>query len=255
MAARYVIRGLAASAAVALSLAPLQAASAQNILQSLFGGFHRRAPVSLPVNSRAFVDSFTALARAIDSPPQPTRFLPSAREERAPGTAFCVRSCDGFNFVVRANAGASAAQMCHAFCPGSETKLYSGSNIDYATTSDGSRYADLDTAYRYRKQLVAGCTCNGRDAFGLAHIDVNNDPTLKPGDVVATKDGLMAFTGAKDKVANFTPVESYGGFSKSYRDALAELKIAPPYLEPPDTIASSIPAAATQNGESRSAAN
>jgi Protein of unknown function (DUF2865) len=254
MAARYVIRVLAASAAAALSLAPLQAASAQNIFQSLFGGFHWRAPVGLPVNSRAFVDPFTALSRAADAPP-PTRYLPSGRDERSPGTASCVRTCDGFYFVVHSNAGASAAQMCHAFCPGSETKLYSGSNIDFATTSDGSRYADLDTAYLYRKHLVAGCTCNGRDAFGLAHIDVNNDPTLKPGDVVATKGGLMAFTGARDKVANFTPVEAYGGFSKSYRDALAELKIAPPYLQPPDAVAASVPAATAENGESRSAAN
>ena len=53
--------------------------------------------------------------------------------------------------------------------------------------SDGSRYADLDTALLYRKQLVAGSTCNGRDRFGLAHVDVNTDPTLRPGDIVATK--------------------------------------------------------------------
>ena len=251
MAGRHVIRVLAASAAAAaLSLTPPQAASAQNIFQSLFDAFRQRAPISLPASSRAFADPFTALARAIDP-------SPSSRGERAPaapGTAFCVRTCDGFNFVVHANAGASAAQMCHAFCPGSETRLYSGGDIDYATTGDGSRYTDLETAYVYRKHLVAGCTCNGRDAFGLAHIDVNNDPTLKPGDVVATKDGLMAFTGTKDKIADFTPVATYGGFPKSYRDALAELKIAPPHLAASNAVISAIPPATALNGESRSAA-
>jgi hypothetical protein len=129
---------------------------------------------------------------------------------------------------VRAHAGLSAAESCRAFCPASQTRLYSGSNIDYAVASDGSRYGNLDNAYVYRRHLVAGCTCNGRDQFGLAHIDVNSDPTLRPGDVVATKSGLIAFSGAKNKAAEFTPVESYSGFSKSYRDKLSEIKISPP---------------------------
>ena len=66
---------------------------------------------------------------------------------------------------------------------------------------DGSRYADLDNAFVYRKKLVAGCTCNGRDPFGLARVDVNTDPTLRPGDIVATKTGLVAVTAIENKVA------------------------------------------------------
>ena len=236
-ARRRLIRNLGLLAAVALTAAPLEAASAQNFFQQLFGAFRHREPVS----ERVFTDPFNAFARAVNPPPM--------REERTMGPAFCVRACDGYHFVVHGNANASAADMCHAFCPGSETKLYSGSNIDYATASDGSRYADLATADAYRRQLVAGCNCNGRDAFGLAHIDPTKDPTLKPGDVVATKDGLVAFTGARDKAANFTPVQDYGGFSKSYRDRLAELKIAPPDLQAPDAVTSSV----RQSGESRSA--
>ncbi len=69
------------------------------------------------------------------------------------------------------------------------------------------RYADLDNAYIYRKQLVANCTCNGKDAFGLAPFDMASDPTLRPGDIVSTKDGLMAFTGKAGSVAQFTPVD------------------------------------------------
>jgi hypothetical protein len=236
-ARRLVIRNLGMLAALVLTAAPLEAASAQNFFQRLFGGLRHSAPVT----ERAFVDPFSALARAV-SPP-------SGRQERPSGTGFCVRTCDGYHFLVHGNANASAADMCQAFCPGSETKVYSGSNIDYATATDGSRYADLDTANTYRQKLVAGCTCNGRDAFGLARFDVATDPTLRPGDVVATKDGLVAFTGSKDKVANFTPVQDYSGFSKSYRDKLSELKIAPPDLQAPDSITSSVP----PNGESRSA--
>ena len=53
---------------------------------------------------------------------------------------------------------------------------------------------------------MANCTCNGRDAFGLASFDVKNDPTLRPGDIVSTKDGLMAYAGKSGRGAIFTSV-------------------------------------------------
>ena len=73
--------------------------------------------------------------------------------------------------------------------------MFYGAEIDNAVAKDGARYADLDTAYVYRKQLVANCTCNGKNALGLAPYDLPSDPTLRPGDIVATKTGLMAYTG------------------------------------------------------------
>ena len=42
--------------------------------------------------------------------------------------------------------------------------------------------------------------------WDLHHLDVNNDPTLRPGDIVATKDGLVSFTGRSGPGASFTPV-------------------------------------------------
>ena len=147
-----------------------------------------------------------------------------------PAKAFCVRSCDGHYFPVTAHAGMSAADACHSFCPTSETRLYTGSDIDYATTSDGSRYADLPNAFAYRKKIVSGCTCNGRTPFGLAHIDATTDPTLRPGDIVATENGLMAFTGKggdrSNVSANFTPVQNYAGLSKALRSQLGSTKVS-----------------------------
>ena len=152
----------------------------------------------------------------------------SPRGEANPASGYCVRTSDGFFFPVQAHAGVSASDACRTFCPASQTRLYSGGSIDHAVASNGSRYTDLDTAFLYRKQLVAGSTCNGRDAFGLARVDVNSDPTLRPGDVVATKSGLVAFTGMKNKVADFTPIDSYRNLSKGARDKLSEMKIMPP---------------------------
>ncbi len=155
------------------------------------------------------------------------RNAPSQRAETGPATGYCVRTCDGHYFPVQAHAGVRAAEACHSLCPASPTRLYSGA-IDHAVAADGSRYADLDNAFLYRQQLVAGCTCNGSDPFGLARVDVNTDPTLRPGDIVATKAGLVAFTGMKNKVADFTPVDSYRGLAKSARDKLSDVKIMPP---------------------------
>jgi Protein of unknown function (DUF2865) len=203
-----------------LTLALSTPATAQSIFERIFGGFRHafEAPQAPSVSS--FADPFAAIGNAIN-PPQQRADLGSAK-------AYCVRSCDGHFFPVQARAGLSAAESCNAFCPASKTRLYSGAAIDTAVANDGSRYADLDNAFVYRKQLVEGCTCNGRDAFGLARMDVKNDPTLRPGDVVATKTGLVAFTGAKNNVADFTPIESYRGLSKTARTKLSEVKIMPP---------------------------
>ena len=56
----------------------------------------------------------------------------------------------------------------------------------------GSGYRDLDNAFVYRQKVVEGCSCNGKASFGLARIHVAADPTLRPGDVVATGDNVQA---------------------------------------------------------------
>jgi len=220
-------------AAGVVTFAVPETASAQGLFETLFGGLRRSVerPASVPT---AFADPFTSLARAINPPPA------QRADSGAPSRGFCVRTCDGRYFPVQGNGGASAGDMCHAFCPAAETKIYSGSNIDYATARDGSRYADLDNAFLYRDRMVQGCTCNGRDAYGLAHINLADDPTLKQGDVVMTKDGLMAYSGGKNKTAEFTPVRSYSGFSKNYREMLSELKLMPPNPGAPKDIVSTI---------------
>ena len=222
-------------------------ASAQGIFERIFSGLRHaiEAPSQQPTNIQAYVDPYTSLARAIDQPPP-------LRAETGPARAFCVRSCDGRYFPVQAHAGLSAAEACRSFCPASQTRLYSGGTIDYAVTSDGSRYADSDNAFVYRQQLVAGCTCNGRDAFGLAQVDAKSDPTLRAGDVVATKSGLVAFTGAKtNNVAEFTPIDSYRGLNKTSRDKLSEIKIMPPNPGAPELATSAIRPAARSDAHQR----
>ena len=60
----------------------------------------------------------------------------------------------------------------------------------------------------------------------MARLDAGNDPTLRQGDIVAGKSGLMAFTGSRNSTAEFTPVENYSRLSKTAREKLAETKVA-----------------------------
>lgn len=81
---------------------------------------------------------------------------------------YCVRSCDGHYFPMHAQPGLSAAEACRSSCPAAKTQLYSGSSIDTAITVKWSRYVDLANAYLYRKQAVAGCSCNAPDTSVLS---------------------------------------------------------------------------------------
>jgi Protein of unknown function (DUF2865) len=211
----HVTAGILAAGAMTFAV---QAPASAGIFERIFGGLRQaiEAPARAPGNIHDFADPFAGM-----------RTAPSRQADAGPASAYCVRTSDGFYFPVQAHAGVSAAEACRAFCPASQTRLYSGGGIDKAAASDGSRYADLDTAFLYRKELVVGSTCNGRDHFGLARVDVNTDPTLRPGDIVATRNGLVAVTAMKNKVAEFTPVENDRAIPQSTREKLAGMKIMP----------------------------
>jgi hypothetical protein len=162
-------------------------------------------------------------------PDRPGGVLPPSGGGYARSTAHCVRMCDGRHFAVFGRGDMSPTTMCQAFCPASATKVFFGSQIDRAISMDGERYSELDNAFAYRKKLAPDCTCNGRDPVGLAPVDISLDTTLKPGDVVATTTGLVAYNGTRnaDGQSEFTPVESYPGLSAATRARLGEMKVAP----------------------------
>ena len=85
----------------------------------------------------------------------------------------------------------SRAASCNSFCPASETKLVYGSTIDSAATETGKPYSELPNAFRYRSEIVAGCTCNGKDQLALPGSRSRTIRRLRKGDIVASADGLM----------------------------------------------------------------
>jgi hypothetical protein len=231
----------------AIFASPLLAApapvSAEGLFDFFFGGAQQRPQREVP-QANSYADPFTGQQN-----PATPQYVPPTRSAAAGGSgpAFCVRSCDGKYFPLMRGI-ASPAQMCQAFCPATATKVFFGSSIDGATTQTGERYADSENAFAYRKALRADCTCNGREPAGLAPVDLALDPSLKAGDVIATTDGLVAYTGVRlgmDQTAEFTPVASYPGLTAQVRARLGEMKVAPVRAE---TVAADAPAAEIVRG-------
>jgi len=152
-------------------------AQAEDFLSALFGAFQGRAPrhVQIPLPFAGEGDGAQG----------------DVRPRGVGGQAYCVRTCDGRYFPISASDGQSRAASCNSFCPASETKVVYGGSIDGAATESGKPYSELPNAFRYRTELVAGCTCNGKDPTGLAAVKIENDPTLRRGDIVAGANGLM----------------------------------------------------------------
>ena len=188
-------------AVVALASGPAQAAG---LFDFLFGPSDQQGPPPAPPQS--YAEPPPALG-PISPAPLGSESVRQGGGSTGHVVAFCVRLCDGEHFPIEHLPNATPVETCRAMCPASKTKVYFGSEIGSATAKDGTHYADLDSAFVYRKQLVANCTCNGKDAFGLAPFDLSSDPTLRPGDIVSTKDGgLAAYSGKNGTVDTFTPI-------------------------------------------------
>jgi hypothetical protein len=209
-------------------------ATAEGLFDFLFGSAQKQQQRQAPAQANFFADPFGLNQQP--APPKPAATAGS-------GPAFCVRGCDGRYFPISTRGGASPVQMCQAFCPATATKVFFGSSIDGASSSTGERYADSENAFAYRKALRADCTCNGRDPAGLAPVDLTLDSSLRPGDVIATANGLVAYSGIRvgaSQTAEFTPVASYPGLTADVRARLGDMKVAPVSAE---TVAGDAPLA------------
>jgi hypothetical protein len=203
------------------------AASAENFFDFLFGG---GPPQKQQRGKQAPDTSFFADPFGLNQPQQAAPAPRPMQSAGGSGPAFCVRSCDGRYFPLTTRSSASPAQLCQAFCPAANTKVFFGSNIDGAASGTGERYADSENAFLYRKTMKADCTCNGRDPAGLAPVDISLDTSLRQGDVIATTNGLVAYSGVRvgaGQTAEFTPVASYPGLTNEVRTRLGEMKVTP----------------------------
>lgn len=174
-----------------------------------------------------------------------------------PYQAYCVRLCDGRFFPLpasearererergynrsrgfffrdypderrpsaRTTGDASPDNLCKAMCPATPVKVFSGTLIDNAVAADGMSYARLQNAFVYREKMIPECTCNGMENTGLSNLDPASDPTLQPGDIVVTAEGVKIYRGGSGQEA-LVPVNEYRGMPESMRRNLSAIRI------------------------------
>jgi hypothetical protein len=113
----------------------------------------------------------------------------------------CVRTCDGFYFPISYSTVparfAADAEACQRLCPAAQVSLFTyhnpGEEIEQAVSLDGAPYSALPNAFRYRKELVAGCSCR-KPGETWSQALRSTDETLENGDIVVTDKNEKALT-------------------------------------------------------------
>jgi hypothetical protein len=141
----------------------------------------------------------------------------------------CVRTCDGYYFPISYSTlpthFAEDERTCQRECPAANVALYSyrnpGESMDQAVSTSGQLYTALPTAYRYRTQLISGCSCRRPgESWEDALKNADDSSTLESGDIVVTDQnakalsqppkpsGKQAAPGTAKPTANATPASA-----------------------------------------------
>jgi hypothetical protein len=133
----------------------------------------------------------------------------------------CVRTCDGYYFPISYSTVPARfsedQKACQRLCPASEAVLYSyrnpGEDMEQAVSINGQPYTALPTAFRYRKEISAACSCRRPgQSWADALKNADDSTTLERGDIVVTQDKAKALSqvpranGKAAKAATAAPV-------------------------------------------------
>ncbi len=100
----------------------------------------------------------------------------------------CVRTCDGYYFPISFSTVPSRfaddEQTCRAMCPATDAALYvyrnPGEDVNQMVSLAGEPYTALPTAFRYRQEYDAACTCGAPAAAALSPLSVPADISPAP---------------------------------------------------------------------------
>jgi hypothetical protein len=120
----------------------------------------------------------------------------------------CVRTCDGYyfpiSFSVPSSRFADDAQACQRMCPAAQVSLYAyhnpGEEVQQAvSTTDGRPYTELPTAFQYRREYNAACSCRGPgQSWADAMKATGGDVTVEQGDIVVNEDRSKKLSQPRD---------------------------------------------------------
>jgi hypothetical protein len=109
----------------------------------------------------------------------------------------CVRTCDGYyypiSFAAHPNRFDEDDRICQRTCPAAQVSLYTyrnpGEDIAQAVSLAGQNYSSLPTAFRYRQQYDAACSCRQPgQSWADAMQESGAASDVERGDIVVTHD-------------------------------------------------------------------
>lgn len=113
----------------------------------------------------------------------------------------CVRTCDGYMFPLGARHSQQEVPThqaaCAAACPDAPTALYTlpwgKTELDQVVSLKGQPYLAAAWANVYKTKRVESCNCRAPGSTA-APLSIEHDPTIRPGDIVATKTSAAVVT-------------------------------------------------------------
>ena len=163
-----------------------------------------RTATPAPTHPRGFFDSlFGGPGGAVGAAPVPLESSGVPENPEVPQAStyrtLCVRTCDGFYFPISFATVPSRFQdderTCQRLCPSSEVILFThrnpGEDVSQAVSLAGKRYTALPSAFRYRQEYNASCSCKRPDQTWAQALG-RSDSTLERGDIVVTEERSKA---------------------------------------------------------------
>jgi hypothetical protein len=117
----------------------------------------------------------------------------------------CVRSCDGFYFPISFATTQARfqddQQQCQRMCPAAEVNLYTyrnpGEDVSQAVSVSGAPYTALPTAFKYRQEYNAACSCRKPGQSWAQALGQLRDDTVEQGDIVVNEQRAKALSQPK----------------------------------------------------------
>ena len=132
---------------------------------------------------------------------------PGNQEIGANFRTICVRTCDGYYFPISYSVSstrfADDAQTCQRMCPAAQVSLYAyhnpGEEVQQAvSTTDGQPYTSLPTAFQYRREYNAACSCRAQGQSWADAMKAGGDATVEQGDIVVNENHAKKLSQPRD---------------------------------------------------------
>jgi hypothetical protein len=114
----------------------------------------------------------------------------------------CVRTCDGFYYPISFATTQTRFQddqmQCQRMCPAAEVNLYTyrnpGEDVAQAVSLSGAPYTALPSAFKYRTEFNAACSCRKPGQSWAQALGQFRDDTIEQGDILVNEQRSKALS-------------------------------------------------------------